>query len=246
MVAAALAWAWASTSSWMAAGETSGTSPERTTTGWPGVVSGSPARTAPPVPSGTGWVAVLVSEGRAAERSTPGDPTTTTALAPASWAAMTGHETIGLPQISCRTLGVADFIRVPCPAAITTALKEVTGRKARRSLRLRQNGRGQRLTGGWCSWITRWVLVPESGVQVLVPQPSIRTRTYVRIDAARTSLQPGGAARGRGPISVVLRGAASPGAATGGRQPRRDEEIRRVVGDLDRPLRSLCHTAIQR
>ena len=43
----------------------------------------------------------------------------------------TGHATIGRPQISCRTLGVAERIRVPCPAAITTAVKEVTGRKAR-------------------------------------------------------------------------------------------------------------------
>src|SRR3954451_15316931 len=164
----------------MAAGETSGTSPERTTTGWPGVVPGSPARTAPPVPSGTGWVAVLVPAGRAGERATPGEPATTTALAPASWAAMTGHETIGLPQISCRTLGVADFIRVPCPAAITTALKEVTGRKARGRCVECVRMAGQHPAGGWCRRLTRRVLVSQSGVRILVPQPSIRTRTYVR------------------------------------------------------------------
>ena len=84
-------------------------------------------------------MAVRVPAGSAAARSTPGEPITTTASAPASWAAMTGQATIGLPQISCRTLGVADFIRVPCPAAITTALKEVTGRKARDRRRVRQN-----------------------------------------------------------------------------------------------------------
>src|SRR3954452_14869744 len=193
MVAAALAWAWASTSSWMAAGETSGTSPERTTTGWPGVVSGSPARTAPPVPSGTGWVAVLVPAGRAGERSTPGDPTTTTALAPASWAAMTGHETIGLPQISCRTLGVADFIRVPCPAAITTALKEVTGRKARRG-RSSPGSTYGRMSGSSAlqpDTLGSGVLAAQVSLEDLVgfripaPQLSVLWRTYVRIHGER-------------------------------------------------------------
>jgi hypothetical protein len=52
-----------------------------------------------------------------------GEVTTTTRSAPASSAARTGQATIGRPQSSWRTLGVAERIRVPWPAAMTTAVK---------------------------------------------------------------------------------------------------------------------------
>ena len=188
----------AATSSWIAAALTSGTSPERTTTGGPGSVSGSAARTAPPVPSGTGCVAVRVPSGSAAARSTFGEATTTTRSAPAARAATTGQATIGRPQISCRTLGVAERIRVPCPAAITTALKEVTGRRLER-------GRPSRLGG---SDSNRDCTAPKAGG---LPLPHPPTRSSDRsLPARRHFAGASSARRSGGVIGSTWRAWASP------------------------------------
>ena len=46
-----------------------------------------------------------------------GESTTITRSAPASRAARTGHNSIGMPHSSCRTFGVRECMRVPWPAA---------------------------------------------------------------------------------------------------------------------------------
>ncbi len=84
------------------------------------------ARRAPPVPSASGWTIVSVPFGRAAERSRSGETITQTRPAPASFAARIGQATMGRPQISCRTFGSADRMRVPWPAAMTRAVGAFT------------------------------------------------------------------------------------------------------------------------
>src|SRR4051794_21138359 len=101
----------------------SGTSPLRIRT----VVSGSSscgaaARTASPVPRGSAWTASSTPSGRTGSTARSGPQTTTTLAAPACSAAWTGHSTIGRPQIGCSTFGTADRMRVPWPAARTTAI----------------------------------------------------------------------------------------------------------------------------
>jgi hypothetical protein len=70
-----------------------------------------------------GCTARTVPAGSRPSSAPSGPPTTTTRAAPASSAASTGQCTMGRPHRSCRTFGVSDLIRVPCPAAITTAVK---------------------------------------------------------------------------------------------------------------------------
>ena len=83
-VAAAPASRWESTSSAISSGGTSGWSPFRTTTVSASRTTSSAARTAPPVPSGSGWTTVSVPSGRAPERSRSGETITQTRPAPAS------------------------------------------------------------------------------------------------------------------------------------------------------------------
>ena len=85
-------------------------------------VVGAAARTASPVPSGSSCTASTTFSGRSDSSARSGPPTTTTLAAPASNAACTGHRPIGRPQMGCRTLGVAERMRVPWPAARTTAI----------------------------------------------------------------------------------------------------------------------------
>ncbi len=54
-----------------------------------------------------------MSVGSAPEMSRSGETITAIRPAPASFAAAIGQTTIALPQTGCRTLGTADFIRVP-------------------------------------------------------------------------------------------------------------------------------------
>ena len=123
MVACAPLALWASISSPIACALTSGTSPLRISTGassctGPAWASTSmPAAVAPPVPFGRGCTASFTASGSTPARARSGESTTITLSAPASRAARTGHSTIGRPQISCSTFGVADRIRVPWPAA---------------------------------------------------------------------------------------------------------------------------------
>jgi hypothetical protein len=58
--------------------------------------------------------------------SRSGEVTTATRPAPASRAAMIGQETSARPQIGCRTLGIAERIRVPWPAAMIRTVGALT------------------------------------------------------------------------------------------------------------------------
>ncbi len=86
----------------------------------------APPRTAPPVPSGSGWTTVSVPSGSAGERSRSGETITETLPAPASRAAMTGQAIIGRPQIGCSTFGTDERIRVPSPAAMISTVGPLT------------------------------------------------------------------------------------------------------------------------
>src|SRR3954454_3452822 len=77
------------------------------------------ARTASPVPSGRCWTATSTPGNLSAAS---GEVTTTTLATPASRAACTTQSTSRRPSSGCRCFGVALFIRVPRPAAITTAV----------------------------------------------------------------------------------------------------------------------------
>src|ERR1700738_2298854 len=100
---------------------TSGASPNTTSTGprcplsWP-----SAALAACPVPSGLVWTTVGWGAKAAATALAPGATTTNTladfrrATFSSTWRSM------GQPASGWRTLGVADFMRVPAPAASTT------------------------------------------------------------------------------------------------------------------------------
>ena len=100
----------------------SGMSPLMTTTGASGSMLAAAAATASPVPRGSCWIAVSTPSGRWSASSRFGLSTTITRSAPASRAAISGHWIIGRPQIGCRTLGSAERILVPSPAARRTTV----------------------------------------------------------------------------------------------------------------------------
>ena len=118
-VAAAPAARCVSTSARIVSGLSAGTSPLRTRTSPPKASSAPRAwRTASPVPSGSSCTAISTPSSRAL---VCGEATTTIRSTPASRAASTTQSTILRPRIGCRCFGVALFMRVPIPAAITTA-----------------------------------------------------------------------------------------------------------------------------
>src|SRR5262249_15534743 len=102
--------------------ETRGWSPERITTVSESRTTSEAARSAPPVPSACSWTIVSVPFGSADDRSRSGETITQILPAPASRAARIGQATIGRPQISCRTLGRSERMRVPWPAAMIRAV----------------------------------------------------------------------------------------------------------------------------
>ena len=73
------------------------------------------------------------------ERAASGLSTTTTRSAPAARAASSGQRIIGRPQIGCRTLGSAERIRVPSPAARMTTVG--AGMVSHRSIAVRERPR---------------------------------------------------------------------------------------------------------
>src|SRR5205823_3356243 len=98
-----------------------GTSPFRTATSPVAPASASRAeRTASPVPSGSCCTATSTPSN---ESALSGDATTTTRSTPASRAARTTQSAIRRPSSGCRCFGVALFMRVPSPPAITTAAR---------------------------------------------------------------------------------------------------------------------------
>src|SRR4051794_273901 len=131
-----VAWApscwWAATRPLITSGVMSGTSPLRMRTVVSGCSSwGAAARTASPVPRASCCTASSTPSGRIGSSARSGPPTTMTFAAPACRAAWTGQSTIGHPQIGCRTFGVSDRMRVPWPAARTTAIGAGMGRHGR-------------------------------------------------------------------------------------------------------------------
>src|SRR5207248_2425969 len=79
-------------------------------------------RTASPVPSGSLCTATSTPS-PSNEPALSGDATTTIRSTPASRAARTTQSTIRRPSSGCRCFGVALFMRVPRPPAITTAAR---------------------------------------------------------------------------------------------------------------------------
>ena len=124
----ALARARACTTRFSVAAESSGVSPERMAMG-PCTPRSAPraASTAWAVPRCSAWRANLSGAPGRAARSAASTAsawwptTTTTGEAPASSAARMGNQASGLPASWWSTLAVPDFMRVPLPAARTTA-----------------------------------------------------------------------------------------------------------------------------
>src|SRR4051812_7180893 len=162
IVAAASLPSCASMSALIASGVISGTSPLMTTTVDSGSMFRLAAATAPPVPLGSGWTATSTPSGSQSSSRRLGVSTTTTLPAPASCAAVTGQRISGRPQSGCRTLGSAERMRVPSPAAMMTTVGADTARIVV-SGRLYFGGESSNRPG-------HRVLVPGIRVRVLAPQ----------------------------------------------------------------------------
>ncbi len=80
-------------------------------------------RTASPVPSGCSCTAISSSPNWLAA---PGETTTTSRLGESGRTASSTQSTMRRPRIEWRCLGVAELIRVPWPAAMTTAASELS------------------------------------------------------------------------------------------------------------------------
>ena len=110
-----------STSARSSSGVSAGTSPFSTRTSPSAPASAVRAeRTASPVPSGSCWTATSTPSKSAA---VSGDATTTMRSAPLARAAPITQSTIRRPSSGWRCFGVALFMRVPRPPAITTAAR---------------------------------------------------------------------------------------------------------------------------
>ena len=80
------------------------------------------ARSESPVPSGCCWTATVTPSSASAAS---GERTTTSGSAPSGRTASTTQSTRRRPSSGCRCFGVADFIREPRPAAMTTAARSL-------------------------------------------------------------------------------------------------------------------------
>ena len=105
-------------------GSTSGTSPLRIRTNSASPAASRACATASPVPSCSRCTANRTpspAASRTASAPAPPPTTTTHSSTPAERALSMTCRTIGRPAIACATFGSADRMRVPAPAAITTA-----------------------------------------------------------------------------------------------------------------------------
>ena len=94
-------------------------SPERTSTSSTAPSSASRAqRTASPVPRGSSWTTTGMPSNAAA---VAGAATTTSGSTPSARADSSTQSTIRRPRIGCRCFGTSERMRVPSPAAMTTA-----------------------------------------------------------------------------------------------------------------------------
>src|SRR3954447_21478731 len=103
----------------------SGTSPDSTTTAPSAGNAPAAASRASAVPFGRSCTASTTSAGRWPSRGRAAESTTTMRAAPASRDAWIGQCTSGRPQRGCRTLGRAERIRLPLPAARITTVGAV-------------------------------------------------------------------------------------------------------------------------
>src|SRR2546425_137033 len=85
------------------------------------------ARRESPVPSGRSWTATSTPSSASAAS---GESTTTSGSAPSGRTASTTQSTRRRPSRGCRCFGVEDFIRVPRPAAMTTAARSFVAIRA--------------------------------------------------------------------------------------------------------------------
>ena len=90
--------------------------------------------------------------------------------APAACAASTGHSTSGRPHSGCSTLGVADRIRVPSPAARTTTVSPAIAA----SLRIASAG----VTWGVVQWQDTGFWYREILVRIQAPQSRANPRRF--------------------------------------------------------------------
>src|ERR671936_597156 len=107
-------------------GVRSGAAPSRTRTSPEKRSSaGRAASTASPVPNGSAWTASSVSSGsvRASSSRVSGEQTTTNGSGPSGWAAASAQSSTRRPSSGWRCLGSSERIRVPRPAASTTAAR---------------------------------------------------------------------------------------------------------------------------
>src|SRR5262245_56039071 len=105
-----------------------GWSPETTSTSFVSPTLPRAERSESPVPSGRSWIATSTAE-RAWASAASGERTTTRGSGPRGRTAATTQSTSLRPSSGWRCFGLADFIRVPRPAAITTAASspDITG-----------------------------------------------------------------------------------------------------------------------
>ena len=100
---------------------------------------------------------------------------------PASRAASSGHRIIGRPQIGCRTLGSAERIRVPSPAARMTTVG--AGMGWHRSI-----GSCDAHLRGWCNGSTPGFGAWQLGVRIPAPESSAAPACRLRhTDAGRSA-----------------------------------------------------------
>src|SRR5579884_3708080 len=156
---------WASTSARIVAAVSPGTSPFRTSTSpaCPASVSRA-ARTASPVPSGSCCTATSVPSTAGAPS---GETTTTMRSTPASRAAPITQSTMRWPSSGCRCFGFALFMRVPRPAAMTTAA----------------SSSAMSVIGSWGARIRTWDHGTKTRCLTTWPRPRAeRTLTTIRED----------------------------------------------------------------
>ena len=173
----------------------------------------APARTASPVPRGSSWSANVgsvgerVADGRDGRRVDDDRAAAGPPLAACSSQASRTYASIGRPHSGCRTLGSADRMRVPRPAARTTAVvrpacpghglgtwrvharrRACTGRSCPRCMRCPTGGRGVSSVG------RRMVWAGPPGPSSVGPAPSFAGGSLIgAVDSARWRSQFAGA-----------------------------------------------------
>ena len=230
---------WALTRASSAAAVISGTSPLMITTVASSSMCSVAAATASPVPFGCSWMARCTPSGSRSSSRRLGLSTTTTFPAPASRAAVTGQRISGRPQSGCRTLGSAERMRVPSPAAMMTTVGADTARIVVSDLRAAvRSGRSSDLLGSGVK-AALGTLNPSVLVRIQAPQPADRSSRSVRRWCEHVFVPRYGEQELRDVVAKATslsEGSASLRATTRRRQPPPFAPLARGLGHLDRPL----------